>query len=68
MESAGALETILQAAPAWVWLALSASGIAGAVSAFLASTHKNVFLQFLADTLNIIGMNIWKAKNGDDTR
>ena len=68
MENAAWYEAILGELPGWIWIILSASGVAGVASAFLASKHKNVFLQFLADTLNVIGMNIFKAKNADDDR
>ena len=68
MENASWYESLLNMAPGWIWLALAGSGVAGVMSAFLASKHKNMFVQFIADTLNVIGMNVFKAKNADDDR
>jgi len=68
MDNPSWYEGILTLAPGWIWLALSTIGGASIASAFLASKHKNVFLQFIADTLNVAGMNVLKATNADDDR
>ena len=54
--------------PNAIWSLLAISGIAGWISAFLSSKHKNTFVQLIADTLNVIGANVFKAKNADDDR
>jgi len=68
MENATGLAAILQSVPDWIWIGLSASGIAAWVSTFLKSKHSNTFIQLLADTLNVIGGNIFRGKNADDDR